>query len=319
MKTLRLLLFALLAMSPLASGTTRAYFVAAEDVSWNFAPSGQDLTHDGPIPKPYRTTWTKTRYVEYTDGSFTVKKAQPAWLGVLGPVLRAEVGDTLLINFCNKSSGMYSMHPHGLRYDKNSEGAHYKNPGAGAMIMPGACFQYTWAADEESGPGAQDPSSRVWFYHSHSMSEPDEVNRGLIGAIIVTRAGMANPDATPKDVDREFIALFMIFNERDDKERGLMHSINGRTFGNATGFTMHTGEKVRWHLLGMGNEADMHSAHWHGKVSAADGRTTDVVELIPASMKTVEMKADNPGTWMMHCHVADHIKAGMYTTYTILP
>ena len=37
------------------------------------------------------------------------------------------------------------------------------------------------------------------------------------------------------------------------------------------------------------------------------------------SMATADMVADDPGTWMLHCHVADHIAAGMLTTYTINP
>jgi FtsP/CotA-like multicopper oxidase with cupredoxin domain len=36
-------------------------------------------------------------------------------------------------------------------------------------------------------------------------------------------------------------------------------------------------------------------------------------------MITATMKADNPGEWMYHCHVADHIDAGMLTSYTIEP
>jgi hypothetical protein len=42
-----------------------------------------------------------------------------------------------------------------------------------------------------------------------------------------------------------------------------------------------------------------------------------VVELLPASMKTGDMLADNPGVWLLHCHVADHMIAGMFTTFTI--
>ena len=49
-------------------------------------------------------------------------------------------------------------------------------------------------------------------YHSHA-DEPKDVESGLIGAIIVTRKGMAGPDGKPKDVDREFIDLFMIYDE----------------------------------------------------------------------------------------------------------
>jgi FtsP/CotA-like multicopper oxidase with cupredoxin domain len=44
-----------------------------------------------------------------------------------------------------------------------------------------------------------------------------------------------------------------------------------------------------------------------------------VVNLLPATMITADMKADNPGEWIYHCHVADHIAAGMVTTYQILP
>lgn len=35
-------------------------------------------------------------------------------------------------------------------------------------------------------------------------------------------------------------------------------------FGNLHGLTMHVGDKVNWYLLGMGNEVDMHTAHFHG-------------------------------------------------------
>jgi FtsP/CotA-like multicopper oxidase with cupredoxin domain len=71
--------------------------------------------------------------------------------------------------------------------------------------------------------------------------------------------------------------------------------------------------------MGMGNEVDLHSPHWHGKTVLSRGHRTDVVELLPASMVVADMKADNPGTWMYHCHVADHIDAGMSTRFTINP
>src|SRR5207247_1602136 len=81
-------------------------------------------------------------------------------------------------------------------------------------------------------------------------------------------------DATPKDVDREFVTLFMIFNEARDRERGLMHSINGYIFGNLRGLEMNNGETVRWYVLGMGNEADLHSPHWPGRPRREQLRNT---------------------------------------------
>lgn len=43
----------------------------------------------------------------------------------------------------------------------------------------------------------------------------------------------------------------------------------------------------------------------------------DVYDLFPGTFKTVELVAGTPGTWLLHCHVTDHIHAGMETTFTI--
>ncbi len=322
-----------LAMAP-ASAAVRQYYVSAEDQSWDFAPTGLNLVHciPGPAPCEIPEPWTSshtfpvTRYIQYTDDTLRTPVRQPPWLGILGPIIRAEVGDTVRVHFCNRSGQGVGMHPHGFRYDKDNEGGHYfgansgVGPGAGAEIDPGQCFDYVWTVDADAGPAAGDPSSKVWWYHSH-IDEPADINSGLLGPIIVTRRGWARPDATPVDVSREFVTAFVIFDKLEGEEPGLMHSINGYIFGNLKGLVMHQGEKVRWHLLGMGNEVDLHTPHWHGKTVTVGGplvaRRTDVVELLPATMITADMNADNSGEWMFHCHVADHINAGMFTSYQI--
>ena len=320
------IVIALACSSPPAAAATREYFLAAEEAMWDFAPTGRSVLHraghaEG-VPAPWAggTRRPKVRYIEYTDATFTARKAQPAWLGVLGPVIRAEVGDTVVVHFWNRARAPYSVHPHGLRYTKDHEGAVYTPAGAGARVPPSQRFTYTWEADEGSGPGPADPSSVVWWYHSH-VDEPRDVNRGLLGPIIVTARGRARPDASPADVDRELVLLFMIFDEnrpgQAKQERGLMHSINGYIFGNLPGLTMASGERVRWYLLGMGGEQDLHTVHWHGKTTSFRGRHTDVVELLPGSMAVADMLADNPGTWILHCHVGDHMHAGMLATFTI--
>ena len=300
------------------ANTTRQYFIAAEDGTWDFGPSGNDLVHGGPIPPPYLTVWPVTRFIEYTDASFTKRKPQPVWLGILGPIIRAQVGDTIKITFFNRSRQPAGLHPHGVRYDKNNEGANYVVSGAGSVIQPNTSFTYTWFADADSGPAPGEPSSKVWWYHTH-FDEPRDVNRGMLGPLIITAKGKARQDGSPTDVNREFVVDFQIFNMDNDNEDGLMHSMNGYIFGNLTGLTMKKNEKVRWHILGMGNETDQHTPHWHGKTVLSSGQRTDVIEILPASMKTVDMNADNPGTWMFHCHVADHLDAGMDTLYTIAP
>jgi hypothetical protein len=305
-----------------STAATRHYYIAAEDVTWDYAPSGQNLLQGTPIPLPWRakTRWSKARFIEYTDTTFTVRKPQPIWLGILGPVIRAEVGDTILVEFLNRSRTEHSIHPHGVRYDKNDEGGGYYLPmgRGGAHIQPGVRFTYRWFADKGSGPGPGQPTSAVWWYHPH-VDAGSETNAGLLGPIIITAKGQARADGTPKDVDREFVASFMIFDELGGRDAGLFYAINGYVFGNLPGLTMKNGERVRWYLLGMGNEQDIHTPHWHGKTVSDGRRNTDVVELLPGSMVTVDMVADNPGTWMFHCHVSDHMESGMAAVYTIYP
>ncbi len=308
----------LLVLSAPLLAATRHYYIAAEDITWNYAPSGMDLLEGQPIPLPWgtKTSWKKTRYIEYTDSTFSVRKPQPEWLGILGPIIRAEVGDAILVDFLNRSSMPHSIHPHGVHYDKDNEGAHYLPAGAGSRVQPGGRFTYHWLADDRSGPAKGEPSSQVWWYHGH-VDSTTEINAGLLGPIIVTAKGKARGDGSPKDVDREFVAAFMIFDELGGKDPGLFYAINGFVFGNLPGLVMKNGDKVRWYLLGMGNEIDIHTPHWHGSTVDFSNRHTDVVELLPGSMAVADMVANNPGTWMFHCHVADHMESGMMAAYTI--
>ncbi len=320
-KTMRALVFWGVILSVLIStsqAATRHYFIAAEDVTWNYAPSGHNLLSGTPIPQvlALKLQWPKTRFIEYTDDTFTVQKPQPAWLGILGPVIRAEVGDEIVVDFLNRGHKSHNMHPHGLRYDKNNEGSLYLPVAKGGQVAPGGRYTYHWFANPSSGPGRGQLSSVVWWYHAH-VDPGVEINAGLLGPIIVTAKGKANSDGSPKGVDRELVASFMIFNELGGKPQGQFYAINGFVFGNLPGLTMKQGEKVRWYLLGMGNEVDLHTPHWHGETVTDGIQNTDVVELLPGSMKTVDMVADNPGTWMFHCHVEDHMEAGMMAVYTV--
>ncbi|HEU4771316.1 MAG TPA: multicopper oxidase domain-containing protein [Candidatus Udaeobacter sp.] len=319
---------------------TRTYYIAAENTDWNYAPTGKDQMTGKPVPAPWgkQLVYKKVRYFEYTDDTFTEKKPQPPWLGILGPIIRGVEGDTIKVVFYNKANKPYSMHPHGLRYDKDNEGAthdggsdhHHMNmasgsmqmDGAGAKVAPGHKYTYTWTVPHDAAPTEAEGGSKIWMYHSH-VNGPQDVYDGLIGPIIVTSAAHARADGTPDDVDKEFVTMFMIFNESKpgmtdkQKEPHLKHAINGYIFANLPGLDMNKGDRVRWHLIGMGNEIDLHTPHWHATLVKLNGTYTDVAELLPASMKSADMLADNPGEWMYHCHVADHIIAGMTSMYRV--
>ncbi len=320
-----------------AEAAIREYWIAAEKVEWNYAPSGKNLIR----PNMGLDVWGKAlvyekyRYIEYTDSTYTKPVEQPAWMGILGPQLHAVEGDSVRVHFLNRADKPLSIHVHGLQYDEDNEGADMK--GSGAFVKPGSTFTYHWEADSDAAPGPNDPSSIVWLYHSH-VDAVTEVYDGLIGTIVVTKKGMerASDDPRPKDIDKSFTTLFLIFNENDrrivesaqseayasaeEAEEGtLKHAINGFIFGNLQGLEVEQHDRVRWHLVGLGTEVDMHTAHWHGQTVLNAGKRTDVVELLPGSMVTVDMIAKTPGNWLYHCHVADHITAGMNTRWRVVP
>jgi FtsP/CotA-like multicopper oxidase with cupredoxin domain len=345
-----------------ARSQTRHYYIAADVVEWDYAPSGMNKITGEPfgddenvfveqgdhrIGRVYR----KAIYREYTDNTFTTLKPVPSvWqhLGSLGPVIRAEVGDTIVVDFKNNATFPASMHPHGVLYNKDSEGAPYADGTSGGDkaddgVAPGATHTYTWQVPERAGPGPGDGSSVLWMYHSHT-DEIADTYAGLIGPLIVTARGQAKPDGSPKNVDREFVTMFLVddqnqspfladniaqyagdpdgVDEEDEEfeESNLMHAINGYVFGNLPGLTMKVGEHVRWYVIGMGTEVDLHTPHWHGQtLTMSMGGRTDMVELLPNSMKILDMVPDNPGTWLFHCHVNDHISAGMLALFSVEP
>jgi FtsP/CotA-like multicopper oxidase with cupredoxin domain len=47
------------------------------------------------------------------------------------------------------------------------------------------------------------------------VDEVRDTSSGLQGPIVVTRRGMARPDWSPEDMDRELVALFQVTNEND--------------------------------------------------------------------------------------------------------
>jgi hypothetical protein len=354
------------------AGRTRTYYIAADEVEWDYAPLGIDAFRGEPFGDEAKVfvenneerigrVYIKALYREYTDESFTVlKPIPPQWehLGTLGPVIRASVGDTIEVVFKNNARFPFSVHPHGVFYLKDSEGAPYddgteEEDKMDDAVPPGGVHTYRWEVPDRAGPAPGDPSSVLWMYHSHT-DEAGDTNAGLVGPLIVSRLGAAGPDGVPRDVARELVTLFTVFDENrspyllaniekyiierhhpdmapeekeafiegllgDDDfiESNLMHGINGFVFGNLQGLDMRARQTVRWYLLGMGTEVDLHTPHWHGQTGTSMGMRTDVVELMPGSMKMLDMVPDNPGVWLYHCHVNDHIDAGMLATFKV--
>lgn len=358
-----------LAIAP-AQGTprarTRTWFIAADEVTWDYMPSGRDEIAGRPYadtaffanakPLPVSTKYRKVLYREYTDSSFkTLEPRTPEWehLGFLGPVIHAVVGDTIRIVFRNNGHRAFSVHPHGVFYEKSSEGVPY-NDGSSAKdklddsVPPGVTYTYVWSVPARAGPGPMDGSSVMWMYHSH-VNEVKDIDAGLMGVIIVTSRKMAREDGTPKDVDREIIANFAQVEENDswlanqnlppkDSIRKFgpipnpsevqaiypwfsKFSINGFIHGGMPleALTLKRGQHVRWYVMSSTNDFDFHSPHWHGNTVTIAGMRTDVTFLGPMAMIVADMYPDDVGTWLFHCHVSFHNEAGMAVRYRVVP
>lgn len=352
----------------LASGsagpTTRTYYIAADEVEWDYAPSGRNLISGLPFdevenvvvrngPDRIGRVYLKALYREYTDSTFTVLKPRPPeWrhLGFLGPLLRAQVGDTIRVVFKNNARFPASVHPHGVFYDKDSEGAPSADGTSGADraddgVPPGGTHVYEWAVPERAGPAMGDGSSVLWMYHSH-VNEERDVNTGLLGPMIVTARDKARADSSPEDVDREIVVAFAEVDEnlswyldhnvdryagdpasvpRDEimffqpfGASNFMESLNGFLFGHLELPELQVGERVRWYLMSSTN-FEIHAPHWHGNTVVANHMRTDVGTLLPMGMLVADMVPDDPGMWLFHCHVGPHLKFGMQARYTVVP
>ncbi|XP_009199799.1 ceruloplasmin isoform X4 [Papio anubis] len=326
----------------------RTYYIAAVEVEWDYSPQRQwekELHHlqERNVSNAFLdkeefyigSKYKKVVYRQYTDNTFRVpveRKAEEEHLGILGPQLHADVGDKVKIIFKNMATRPYSIHAHGVQTESSTV----------IPTLPGETLTYVWKIPERSGAGTEDSACIPWAYYS-TVDQVKDLYSGLIGPLIVCRRHYLKVFNPRKKL--EFALLFLVFDEneswylddniktysdhpekvnKDDEEfieSNKMHAINGRMFGNLQGLTMHVGDEVNWYLMGMGNEIDLHTVHFHGHSFQYKHRgvySSDVFDIFPGTYQTLEMFPRAPGIWLLHCHVTDHIHAGMETTYTVL-
>lgn len=111
---------------------------------------------------------------------------------------------------------------------------------------------------------------------------------------------------------------------------GVVWSINGQSMtgdGHAGMEPALTFQRVRSVVLKLRNDtAWWHPMHFHGhsmRVLSRNGATVphrqwqDTVLMAPKDVVEVAFVADNPGHWMLHCHVIDHQMSGMMTVLRV--
>jgi FtsP/CotA-like multicopper oxidase with cupredoxin domain len=161
------------------------------------------------------------------------------------------------------------------------------------MIAPGETFSYSFTASP----------SGTFMYHTHHNSAEQE-GKGLYGIFQVD-----SKDGPRVQADREVYQVL--------SELGGYYLINGKSFPATEAIQAKLGERVLIHLVNLGQMT--HPMHMHGapfQIVGTDGYpvppsqavTKDVVNIGPGERYDLLMTADNPGTWLFHCHILTHVQ-----------
>jgi FtsP/CotA-like multicopper oxidase with cupredoxin domain/plastocyanin len=241
---------------------------------------------------------------------------------VPGPEIRVREGDRVRITLVNELPVPTTIHWHGVNVPNGMDGVAGLNQ---APVDPGASFVYDFVAT---------PAGTRW-YHSHTDAAL-QVALGLYGPLIVEpRVGGETYDRDDTYILAEWDAeltpaVAAGTAPRGPGDRGLRGGelgsdyflMNGRMQGAVPPIVVKTGERVLIRLVNAGSLP--HAFHIHGhsfQIVATDGNsvptaarlTRDTVLIGPAERYDLALTANNPGVWLVHCHMEHHMANGMMT------
>jgi manganese oxidase len=308
------------------TGRHREYWLSVEAFRHNLVPTGFDQMMGQPV---IGSSYWALGFRAYTPHSGKPLRSDysPSGIGpnsgIPGPLLRAQVGDTVTVHLRNNDTHFkwsHSFHVHGWRYDTASDGAWtylQRNAASrrGSAVAFGETYTYRYTV----------PANAVgtWPYHDHSdapvlpgrrseQGEPD----GALGRAGDVRDHRVTDKHTPS-VDREIYLFFHDLYGDDIPELSQdFDCFNGHAYiGNTPVFAARVGERVRWRIAALGKEFHVFHLHGHRWFNGQIG--TDSQILGPSTTLTVECTEDNPGEWLYHCHVTDHMQGGMMGLYQV--
>ncbi|KAH0519623.1 Helicase-like transcription factor [Microtus ochrogaster] len=212
--------------TPLAWTRDKHYYIGIIEAVWNYASENgekklvsvdmeQSNLYLQSGPDRIGKTYKKALYVQYTDETFRKTVDKPVWLGFLGPIIKAEVGDKVYVHLKNFASRPYTFHSHGVTYYKEHEGAIYPDnttnfQKADDKVFPGEQYLYVLHASEQS-PVDGDNNCVTRIYHSH-VDAPKDIASGLIGPLILCKKDSLDKEKE-KDIDQEFVVMFSVVDE----------------------------------------------------------------------------------------------------------
>ena len=226
-----------------------------------------------------------------------------------GPTIQVKQGDRIRIIVENHLPEATSMHWHGFDIPFDMDGS----PGLSQdAIPPGGRYTYEFTLQQEG----------TYFYHSHmAMQEM----LGMIGAFIMHPKEPYDP---PVDKDFGIILQEYAILPNNPTPNTMNMEFNWLTFNGKSGpattpLIVRLGDRVRLRLINLG--MDHHPIHLHGHqfvVTGTEGGRqpkatwglNNTVLVGVAQARAVEFVANNPGNWMLHCHMPHHMMNQMAST-----
>src|SRR5579864_8637867 len=219
-----------------------------------------------------------------------------------GPTIQAKQGDRVRFMVHNHLPEPTSMHWHGLVVPFAMDGSAGLSQDA---IPPGGRFIYEFTLQQEG----------TYFYHSHmAMQEM----MGMVGAFIIHPTQPYDPP-----VDKDFVIVLQEYaflpNNPTPNSMNMEYNwltFNGKSAPATTPLIARQGDRVRLRFINLG--MDHHPVHLHGHqfvITGTEGgrqpKSTwgpnNTVLVGVAQARVVEFAANNPGDWMIHCHLPHHM------------
>ena len=290
---------------PLTASPTRAVQPTVDRAALEALLTEEPITPTGQTKRfelaVRRTAWELLPGV--TTDAITFNGSVP------GPTIRVTEGDTVEIVVDNQLDESTSVHWHGLHIPNDQDGV------AGVTqepILPGQTYTYRFLA----------PHAGTFMYHAHGDRSREQIDMGLYAPLIIDPQGL-----DPIAADDEYVLALQGWMVGIPGTTGMTgmdapdsmsmdydyFTINGKSFPATQAIDVEEGDLVRLRFINPSQT--IHPMHLHGMdmaVFAKDGETLaqpqrlNTLAIEQGETYDVVFRADNPGSWLLHCHDLHH-------------
>jgi FtsP/CotA-like multicopper oxidase with cupredoxin domain len=225
------------------------------------------------------------------------------------------VGDKVRVVVDNQLPMGTDIHWHGVKVPNAMDGV---APITQPLIEPGDTFVYEYTALEPM----------VAMYHAHHHGQM-QVPNGMFGTFMVGEVHMPlGQTISGVEIPEDLVVsqeIPMVLNDA-----GVIgFSLNGKSFPATQPYTGKVGDWIVVHYFNEGLQIHpMHQHQFRQLVYAKDGVPLDhpywidTLSVAPGERYSVLMQLADPGTWVWHCHILNHVEReegmfGMVTAFIV--